>query len=386
MQPGPSRTQQSPNIVQQREVAGEDHHGPGHRRSQAEPGRRNAIDPRRASVPDKCRHRGVAHKRVEISHRHGVGTHHNGVGGQGLCQRSHHGCAGEAIGLDDRFDGIEGRGVEPLPLVQPRRLGIRAGLSLAGAKHRQRVDTVMFGGGERCVGPPIVGVDQHNMLGTNALEPQPNRLGRRAGPNPHDNVWYQLVDHCRMFEQVIGGIEDDAGRTIGGPHLRERFGYYRPANAASEVDDAICKLLLAGEPRRGIGANNDHPSLIIDQSVENRQRIRTSHDIGDRAPSWPWRHWNRAHRFQWFAQRPVAVDRAGAIAGRGLKRSHRRHRGCVGRPVARDRQIAEPAHVRAVDANLIDGLARPPTSQLGRSVGGADDHRHSGVVGLDHRW
>ena len=47
--------------------------------------------------------------------------------------------------------------------------------------------------------------------------------------------------------------------------------------------------------------------------------------------------------------------------------------------------IVEAPHDRAVELGLVDGLRRADAVQLGRTVGGEHQHRHTRQVGLDHR-
>jgi len=63
--------------------------------------------------------------------------------------------------------------------------------------------------------------------------------------------------------------------------------------------------------------------------------------------------------------------------------SQRKHTGVARRDLSGHRHLVEPAHVRAKQIHLIDGLARAPLAQFGWAIRCADDHRRAAVVGFD---
>ena len=88
---------------------------------------------------------------------------------------------------------------------------------------------------------------------------------------------------------------------------------------------------------------------------------------------------SRKARLRCTGPGPPVPERPRRRPGRPADR-HARPAGVVG-----DAGVGEPPHRPPVQVGLVDGLRRPDVVQLGRSVGRADDQRHAGVVGLDHR-
>ena len=84
---------------------------------------------------------------------------------------------------------------------------------------------------------------------------------------------------------------------------------------------------------------------------------------------------------QRLAERQVQVHRAGA-APRPRPGAARLRQAWRDRLVG-DAGVVEPAHGAAVEVGLVDGLRGADVAQLGRPVGGADEQRHAGLVGLD---
>ena len=86
---------------------------------------------------------------------------------------------------------------------------------------------------------------------------------------------------------------------------------------------------------------------------------------------------SRKARSRWTGPGPPVA--AGRL-GHGSRRQGRH--GPIRPPRAPGRR--EPAHGRAVEAGLVDGLGGTDVLQFGRPVRGAHQQRHAGLVGLDH--
>ncbi len=89
-----------------------------------------------------------------------------------------------------------------------------------------------------------------------------------------------------------------------------------------------------------------------------------------------------------LAEGEVEVDGAGVAGAEGTLVGAGGERAPVGDlagTLLGRADLGEPADRRAVQLDLVDGLAGPCGAQLGRPVGGQDQQRHAGLVGLDHR-
>ena len=94
-----------------------------------------------------------------------------------------------------------------------------------------------------------------------------------------------------------------------------------------------------------------------------------------------------SRRHERLPERQVEVDRPGRRTLRGRERAARNRAPGRARTLDRFRRpwIAEPANRVAVQLGLVDRLTRAGVAELRRPVGGAHEHRHPGVRGLDHR-
>ena len=82
-----------------------------------------------------------------------------------------------------------------------------------------------------------------------------------------------------------------------------------------------------------------------------------------------------------LAERQVEVHRPGRPRPRAPGAASDRH--VAGAAGVGDAGIVEPPHGAAVEVGLVDRLRRADVAQLGRAVGGHDEHRHVRQAGLD---
>ena len=266
------------------------------------------------------------------------------------------------------------------PRLEPGRSladAVAAGVPQVFDRQRQ-----VIGEGEARVVPVAGVVDGDHPVGPVALHPEAHRL-RGGGPA---DPQYDLRDHRRrelgVGEEVRGGGDDD--RTVDrrpSPELGQRFGDHRPRHRPGEPQDRLGLAMLGLEPDPVGRPDDDDTTLHALEVGQRRRRRRLGLDRGCRNDLV---HRHSPDGLERLAQGPVEVDRPAVGAGGGLDRAHRRDAGLRWRPVARHRQIGRPAGGCAVEADLIDGLPSTPVAELGRPIGGAHDHRHARVVGLDH--
>ena len=194
--------------------------------------------------------------------------------------------------------------------------------------------------------------------------------------------------------------EDDRGRVRRGEAgvaeqvvergHRRRAGSRQPDRGSASTGQpaaAASACTASGIARPGPG--HDHAPLLVEAG---RQRVElvpvergpAADRLVPRPPVGPSGRQVAGPAHERVPEGQVEVDRArprsrGVGQGAGHERAppggHRR---------VRRTGVGGVAHGRAVEAELVDGLGRGHLPQLGRAVGGADDQRDLGLVGLDH--
>ncbi len=227
-----------------------------------------------------------------------------------------------------------------------------------------------------------VGVDPH-LPGRQPRQPLPHHLRRRQGAEAHHHLGGQALGHRRNPQEGVGVADGALGRD---PTAAAGIGQDRPARGPTQRHH-----------RGGVvdaGAGHDDPPPAghpRGQRVEAlvRQGLGLDHGLLPRATAGPAR-WKGRPRLthQRLAEREVQVHRAaGTPQPRHRADVHlggQRAPGVVGGRVGHP-GIAEVAHRPPEQVLLVDGLRGAHAVQLGGPVGGAHDHGHPGLVGLDHR-
>ena len=377
--PGPLDTEKTADVVQEGEIAGEDHDG--HRiidlSYETEGGRRDAVDACGAAIAGEAEAGSGGHEGVEIAGRHRIRRHDDPPLGQAGTELTHDASAAPPAVDQVLVDDGGGHGVERLPAIEP----LAATTSLSRTAHLHPpvgVDGVVFGSGERGVVPAMLTVDEHNVPGLHRVEPLVDRRRRGGTAELHHNIGTELLPD-RVLEQVFGRGDDDV---VVQPHTAHRFPDDGPGQCPGEFSDIFGKAVPRRDAGDGVGADQDHAALVRTEFAEaiggggadERQLLVGCGVLANR---------HAIDRFEGLAKRPVEVDRASACAHGRLVGPGSGQAGSRLRPIGRNGQIDGPANIGGVHADLVDRLSGTPTAKLRRPIGGAHDHRDAGVVGLD---
>ena len=244
--------------------------------------------------------------------------------------------------------------------------------------------------------PAAVGVDD-DLVGARIGQPGAQRLAGRHLAEAQDEVGRGRSREALVAQQqVVGG--DDVGAVVRpAAQLRGRLGEDREAGDPGEVGERLAQL------RVELAAGDDH--------ADDRRRRCGSATSSRR--NWEGSRSMRRHR----RQRPLVAPFQGQRVGRRHGALHRQRRqrlapGKVevdgaGRGLAARRgecpaggravveqavvvglvgaDLAEPAHRRAVELQLVDRLPGADAAQLRRPVGGQGHQRDRRLVGLADR-
>ena len=181
--PQPPRREQAAEVVQERDVADQQHGRPAGRGRDAERGRGRAVDPVRAAVGEHPRRRGAGgEERLDVADRHRGGDHQRALLGQPHAELGRDARLAQPGRPQHLGDRARGGPVGPGPLLQPvaSRAGFRGSrvvrarrASPAGrrAQRRDRAGRVL---------PRVLGVegDLQRRL-AEPVQPLAQRLGRR---------------------------------------------------------------------------------------------------------------------------------------------------------------------------------------------------------------
>jgi hypothetical protein len=196
-----------------------------------------------------------------------------------------------------------------------------------------------------------------------------------------------------VAQQQVVGRDDMRAVVRAAAQLRGRLGEDRHPGGASESDEWLAQRrveLATGDDRTGSGAL-DVTRDLVEQEVGRRGVVRRHRGQRTLAATLQRPRLGRGHRpldrqrRQRLAPGEVEVDRPGPrLPSRG------RDRAAGGRAVVEQAAVvgvvrpdlAEPAHRRAVELDLVDRLAGADRAQLGRPVGGQQDQRDRRQVGL----
>ena len=322
---------------------------------------------------------------VQISHGHAVGGVENGAGLEGLAEQPRQSRLEQRLALQRRRDGLlRGRlgqapGVGPGGRRPPRP---ERGQDAPGQRAERAAPA---SGGHRRGAPP------NGPAGRRARCPRPRRPSppaapaRRWGGRPA-----RARRACGCSRTARCGPDADRLRRSRAPRSSP---VRRPeaASAMSGQPASAAKRFTApaSAPERSDGSDRQHAPLPV---VHEVGQLRHLAGVGCRQGRRPRRL--RAGRgaarlpfegLEGLAQRGVEVDRSAGRAERGGDRSMRREAGVVGSHLAGHGQVCRPAHVRAVQADLVDRLAGAAVAQLGWTIGGQHHQAHPVVERLGHR-
>jgi hypothetical protein len=249
--------------------------------------------------------------------------------------------------------------------------------------------------------PGAVGIDEQQVLGSVAQDPQAQRLARRRRTDLEDHLGRVVGGEGFVAqEEVRGGDDGRTGDVGAAAQLRGGVGENRPARRAAEARHrgGECDVRVEGPAR------DDAARVAADEVGEcsDGVGVRSANGLDDGgvgAAGAPRgreglalaeirRHVARdLRRLERLAEREVQVDRAGRTpARRGHRPARQRARVTQGAPAGFGQcRLGEPANVVAVEVRLVDGLPRAPLAQLRRSIGGEQQQRDARVVGLDDR-
>ena len=383
-------------VVQEPEVAGDDHRGPPARRRGADPGRDEPVDPVGATVGEKEQLGiGALQERLLVADRHaGRGVDELAVRVQ-PAQRC----------LQARL----GRFVKPLELGPDRgahpAVGIGPGASPALLADRA-VEPLRDRGRERPrarandrpgrpgrLVPAVGGVDHELRHAVELGQPLAQRFAGRQLAEAQDEVGRELArsraghrlvgaDHVRAVvgpaAQLGGRLGEDRQPRGASPRRRSHRRPRRRAAARRRLRPGASPEAARPRPRSARSAGGAGAGGTV---VSGRPPSRPSSASARDAVTSPGRgsgpRGSRHGTLRWTGPgrgSPAAVQNARQATERKCRRPS--SSAVVGA------DLAEPAHGRAVELQLVDRLPGADSAELRRAVGGEDDQRDRRLVGL----
>ena len=238
--------------------------------------------------------------------------------------------------------------------------------------------------------PASIRVDQQELGRRRSLQPESLSLAGRRPANPYNDVWSVGLRKDRVAQKEFGVRDHGCTRTRSGSSPaakpRSRLRQERPPRNCRKGSDGFTKRGVRIVART---AGDDALRSIAHQRLKSFDEIRTRGfrnsplEFDGGAGGNIERNTSRVERLtQW----PVQMDGT-ARTRAGLQNTARgnaaRERGswpsCFGHG-----QLVEPAHVGAVDLDLIDRLPRPAIAQLRGAVGAQHQQRHAGMIRLNY--
>ena len=234
----------------------------------------------RAAVGAAQQRSGVRDEGVEVAHGHGVGRHQSGARWQGIGQQARHSSRQQRAVADGGAERSAGGGIDLAPGIEPAPRRRPSPGRTGGGNGAQG----LHGGGdvageaEHGSLPAVLGVDEHDMAGTGALDPQANGLGGDSAARHHHHVGRHPVDQFRVCEEMVSGRHDAGTLAVcsEGPtaHVRDGLAHDGPARPRCEADRLGSPALLPRQPPTRPGAHDHCTSLeLVSDTRERDERI-----------------------------------------------------------------------------------------------------------------
>ena len=375
----PGGLDQPAEVMDQRDVADEEHDGTVSGRGDPEGGGDGPVDSVRSAVGEHAR-RVLAggEERLDVAHRHRGGDHHRRLGRQRRAELGRHARLAQARGRQGAGDRRRGRAVGAMPALEP---GAVALLELDRLERRARVGGQDRRHGAARVLPGVLGVEGDLERVAGAVQPGAQRLGGRQVADPQ----HELRLGSPGTQQRV--VVRDRRRAAAG--ARQRVGQQRDRGALGERGQR------RPERRVALGAAGDDDGLrtrleLGAQPVDDRLRRGARH-AGPRDPRAAAGAaavvvGQRPVGHERLAQREVQVHGAGPAAD-GCPERAARELAQPAQPLRRGGvrvDLEEPLGRAAVELDLVDRLPGAEVAQLGRPVGGEHDQRDARLVRLDH--
>jgi hypothetical protein len=376
----PRGLDQPAEVMDQRDVADEEHDGTVCDRGDPEGGRDGPVDSVGPAVGEDAR-RALARReeRLDVAHGHRGGDDHGRLGRERGPELGRDARLAEPGGRQRAGDRAGGGAVGALPAVEPRGVALlerdrlQRGPRIGGEDRRHRAARVL---------PGVLGVEGELQRLAGAVQPRAQRFGGRQVADAD----HELRLGCPLGVAKQRVVVRDRGAAAAG--AGQRVGEQRDGGALGERRQRLAEprvALLAAGHEHGLRARLELGPQAVDQRVgrpAGRPRPRHPRPAAG-APAVVLGQ--RPVVDQRLTQREVQVDGAGAAVDGAPERAA----GELPQPAQPLRRggvrvdLEEPLGGGAVELDLVDRLPGAELAELWRAVGGEDEQRHARLARLD---